>query len=168
MLFVLYDYEIIQLQKGLNVQLQINIRCSGERYGQWTAVLIPAWFITAEKSLQQCLDFIEIYKNHGGPLSDMDENQNTPLMLFLSSSLLPSSCDDQMYTDTIIDVLTTNRTIINKININGVTPMIKAASVGDYNCIKKLFDKGAKINIKDRQGNSILHLSTIGKFNEIL
>lgn len=126
-------------------------------------------FITEEKSLQQCLDFIETYTNHGGPLSEMDEKQNTPLMLFLSSSLLPSSFDDQMYTDAIIDKLTINRTIVNKTNLNGVTPLIKAVSVGDNYCIKKLWDKGAKINIKDRQGNSLLHLSTLGgKFNEIL
>lgn len=92
----------------------------------------------------------------------MDENQNTPLMLFLSSSLLPSSFDDQMYTDGIIDMLTTDKSIVNKINLIGVSPLIKAVSVGDFNCIKKLLDKGAKLNIKDRQGNSLLHLSTLG------
>lgn len=99
----------------------------------------------------------------------MDENQNTPLMLFLSSSFLPSFFDDQMYTDRLIDMLTTKRSVVNKINLIGFTPLIKAVSVGDLNCIKKLLDKGAKINIKDRQGNSLLHLSTLGgKFNEIL
>lgn len=99
----------------------------------------------------------------------MDKNQNTPLMLFLSSSLLPSSFDDEMYTNALIDMLTINRTIVNKTNLSGVTPMVKAVSVGDYYCIKKLWDKGAKINIKDRQGNSLLHLSTLsGEFNEIL
>ncbi|XP_065921776.1 uncharacterized protein [Magallana gigas] len=116
----------------------------------------------AEKSLHQCLDFIETYKNHGGPLSEMDENQNTPLMLFLGSSFLPSLFDDQMYTDRLIDMLTTKRSVVNKINLIGFTPLIKAVSVGDLNCIKKLLDKGAKINIKDRQGNSLLHLSTLG------
>lgn len=135
--------------------------------------VVTSWnifkFITAEKSLRQCLDFIETYKNHGGPLSEMDKNQNTPLMLFLSSSLLPSSFDDEMYTNALIDMLTINRTIVNKTNLSGVTPMVKAVSVGDYYCIKKLWDKGAKINIKDRQGNSLLHLSTLsGEFNEIL
>lgn len=99
----------------------------------------------------------------------MDENQNTPLMLFLSSSLLPSSYDDQMYTDALIDILTTNRSIVNKSNLNGVTPIMKAVSVGDFNCIKKLLDKGAKINMKDRQRNSLIHLSILGgKFNKIL
>lgn len=99
----------------------------------------------------------------------MDENQNTPLMLFLSSSFLPSLFDDQMYIDRLIDMLTTKRSVVNKINLIGFTPLIKAVSVGDLNCIKKLLDKGAKINIKDKQGNSLLHLSTLGgKFNEIL
>lgn len=55
-----------------------------------------------------------------------------------------------MYIDIIIDVLMINRIIVNKININGVIFMIKVVLVGDYNCIKKFFDKGVKINIKDR------------------
>lgn len=48
---------------------------------------------------------------------------------------------------------------VNKVYNTGETPLILAVKTGDSTVVKILLDKGAYVNVQDKQGNSPLSLS---------
>lgn len=105
------------------------------------------------------MDCVSSYRDHGGSFTELEENENTLLMLVFSSRFELSLDDERSNLNTLIDMLATNRKIGHRKNSSGLTPIMKAASIKAFQCIKKLWERGAKVNAKDKEGNSPLHFS---------
>lgn len=107
--------------------------------------------------LKQLLDCVITYRDNGGSFTELDRNENTLLMLLLSSRFELSLNDERKNLNMLLDMLTTNRKIVYRKNSAGLTPIMKAASIKVFQCIKKLWERGAKINSKNKEGDSPLH-----------
>lgn len=115
------------------------------------------FIVEPQYTLKQLLDCVSTYRDHGGSFTELDQNENTLLWLLLSSRFELFLDDERSTLNTLIDMLATNRKIVHRKNSSGLTPIMKAASIKAFQCIKKLWERSAKVNAKDKEGNSPLH-----------
>lgn len=123
----------------------------------WGSKWLTDFFVGPQYTLKQLFDCVITYRDNGGSFTELDRNENTLLMLLLSSRFELSLNDERNNLNTLLDMLAANRKIIHRKNSAGLTPIMKAASIKVFQCIKKLLERGAKVNAKNKEGNSPLH-----------
>ncbi|XP_062570722.1 serine/threonine-protein phosphatase 6 regulatory ankyrin repeat subunit A-like, partial [Saccostrea cucullata] len=117
------------------------------------------------ESYEEFLNFLLIYKKHGGKLEDVDRNGNTPLMLFLKHGLYDfDDTQDKLVDliDEIVSILACDGSTVRKRNNTGSSAIHIVSSKGWLSTMKILVQKGAKISEKDEEQNRWLHLSHMG------
>ncbi|XP_062606762.1 serine/threonine-protein phosphatase 6 regulatory ankyrin repeat subunit A-like [Saccostrea cucullata] len=118
------------------------------------------------KSYEEFLNFLLIYKKHGGKLDDVDRNGNTPLMLFLKHGLYDfDNTQDKLVDlrDEIVSLLACDGSTVRKRNNTGLSAIHIVSSKGWLSTMKILVQKGANISEKDDKHNRCLHLSHMGE-----
>ncbi|XP_062578321.1 ankyrin repeat domain-containing protein 50-like [Saccostrea cucullata] len=117
------------------------------------------------ESYKEFLDFLLIFKKHGGKLDDVDRNGNTPLLLFLKHGL--NDFDDNQdklvdLIDEIVSLLACDGSTVRKRDKTGLSAIQIVSSKGWLSTMKILVQKGANISEKDDKQNTRRHLCLMG------
>ncbi|XP_061171650.1 serine/threonine-protein phosphatase 6 regulatory ankyrin repeat subunit B-like [Saccostrea echinata] len=111
-------------------------------------------------SHEECLNFLRIYKKHGGRLNEVDGDGNTPLMLFLKQGIYDfDDTQDKLLglRDEIVSVLACDRLTVTKRDNTGLSAIHIVSSKGWLSTMKILVSKGANLCEKDDLQNTCLH-----------
>ncbi|XP_062587122.1 uncharacterized protein LOC134248743 isoform X2 [Saccostrea cucullata] len=125
----------------------------------------------ANVSSEECLNFLRIYKKHGGKMDDLDRDGNTPLVLFLKHGLYDfDAAPDKLVDlrDEIVSLLACDGSTVRKRDNTGSSAIHIVSSEGWLSTMKILVQKGANISEKDDKQNTCLHLCSMGAPGEFL
>nr|XP_022287784.1 uncharacterized protein LOC111100329 isoform X3 [Crassostrea virginica] len=125
----------------------------------WYMHVLPRLTTNADASKEDCLGCIEMFKQHGGLLTGVDREGNTPLLAFLTSSLFSKGVQVEIE-DAIISALACDKiTVKHKNPKNSKRSAIHiAASKGRLSSIKILVSKGADLCDVDECNNNCFHV----------
>ena len=121
--------------------------------------VLPRLRTNADASKEDCLDCIEMFKQHGGLLTGVDKEGNTPLLAFLTSSLFSKGVQVETE-DAILCALACDKiTVKHKNSKNSKRSAIHiAASKGRLSSMKILVNKGADLCDVDECNNNCFHV----------
>ncbi|XP_078312943.1 uncharacterized protein LOC111100329 isoform X4 [Crassostrea virginica] len=125
----------------------------------WYKHVLPRHRTNADASKKDCLDCIEMFKQHGGLLTGVDKEGNTPLLAFLTSSLFSKGVQVETE-DAILCALACDKiTVKHKNSKNSKRSAIHiAASKGRLSSMKILVNKGADLCDVDECNNNCFHV----------
>lgn len=108
-------------------------------------------------------EILRLFIKYGANLNFIDEEGNNLLMILMNDIYIDSQSDTDDYNEYVSILL--KHIDINAINYEGQTALqvfcaSKSKFFRDTECIKILVEKGANIHIRDRFGNTLLHLLT--------
>ncbi|XP_062612637.1 uncharacterized protein LOC134274369 isoform X2 [Saccostrea cucullata] len=112
-------------------------------------------------SYEDCVNFLRIYKKHGGRLDEVDKDGNTPLMLFLKNGINDfDGTQNKMVDlrDEIVSLLACDKSTVRKHDSKRLSAIHIVSSKGWLSTMKILVSKGADIFEKDDTQNTCLHL----------
>ena len=113
----------------------------------------------ADASKKDCLDCIEMFKQHGGLLTGVDSEGNTPLLAFLTSSLFSKGVQVEIE-DAIISALACDKITVKHKNPKNFkrSAIHIAAAKGRLSSMKILVSKGADLCDMDGYNNNCFHV----------
>ncbi|MBA3915900.1 MAG: ankyrin repeat domain-containing protein [Acidobacteriales bacterium] len=98
------------------------------------------------------LDVVKYLVEHGADVDDKDNSRDKTALLAAAFRLHPD----------IVQYLAEHGADINAQAINGFTPLHDAAFVGDVATVKYLVDKGARLDLKNKHGQTALECAIQG------